>query len=462
MTLLLLIAQAGAFPYGVASGDPTQHSAIIWTRVEVSFARPADVHYEVATDRDFKNIVSKGVFRTGRWRDHTVKVKVDNLKPNTTYYYRFWYVNEYYGQVDTLRSPVGKFKTLPSDTNRFRVVLLACQHFSAGYYTVYKYILQDSVDLMIHTGDFIYEFPTYRVRNARPDPTGYAYNLETYRMKYKLGRTDRYFQEALRNIPIAVIWDDHEVVNDYSGKTMFYYNRDRIKGAYQAFFEYVPIEENPEEKFRIYRDFKIGDFLHIFMIDGRQYRDEDACRPAFNPSDECAHMAMTEYRTYLGEEQRKWLMEGVASSDARWKLIVNNTMMMDFFKNGKPIFVDQWDGFYWEKQYILRYWLRKGVKNIIVGTGDTHTFYFGDVMVDGKKVATEVVTSAVTSPGGHKALEDLKENPWIKYMNNDYRGYVLLDFFEDHVDVYMYGIEDVTVPDSKRILVKKFRIDYEK
>ena len=460
MLLSLILSQTGAFSYGVASGDPTQNSAVIWTRVEVSYGKPTDVYYEVATDRNFRHVISSGKFHTGKWRDHTVKVRVEGLKPNTTYYYRFWYTDRRYGKETTYHSPIGRFKTLPGDTNRFRIALVSCQHYSAGYYTVYKYILQDSVDLVLHLGDFIYEFPTYRVNTARPDPTGLAHDLETYRMKYKLERTDRYFRELLKNVPIAVIWDDHEVMNDYAGKTMRYYNPGRLYGAYQAFFEYVPIMENPDEKYRIYRDFKIGDFLHIFMIDGRQYRDEDACRPAFNPSDECAKDAINGHRTYLGKEQKEWLIDGVKNTDARWKLIANNTMMMDFFKDGKPIFVDQWDGFYREKQYILRQWLRSGVKNIIVGTGDTHTFYFGDVMVDGKKVATEVVTSAVSSPGGHKTLEDLKENPWIKYMNNDYRGYVLLDFFEDHVDVYMYGVEDVTVPDSKRVLVKKFRINY--
>ena len=462
MLFALIISQSGAFAYGMASGDPTQHSAIIWTRVEPTFARPVDVYYEVATDRKFHHIVAKGKFHTGKWRDHTVKVKVEGLKPNTTYYYHFWYTDNYFGEITTYYSDTGRFKTLPEDTNRFRIALLTGQHFAAGYYTAYKYILQDSVDLIIHTGDFIYEFPAYHVDVARPDPTGYAYDLNTYRAKYRVGRTDRYIQESLKNIPIMTIWDDHEVMNDYSGKSLKYYNPERLYGAYQAYFEYLPITENPEEKYRIYRDFKIGKLLHLFLIDGRQYREEDPCRPAFHPSDECAKVALNEYRTYLGLKQRDWLIEGVENTDSRWKLVVSNTMMMDFFEDGKPIFVDQWDGFYKEKQYILRHWLKNGVKNIVIGSGDTHTFYVGDVMVDGKKVATEIVTTSVTSPGGHKALKNRNEDPWIKDMENRYRGYVILDFFRDHIDVYLYGIENVRTPNSKRILLRKIRIDYEK
>ncbi len=459
--LIYLLASGTPFIYGVSSGDPTDSSVVIWTKVEeYPFAY---VHYQVAEDKDFRKIVDSGTVKTDKSRDFTVKVLVKGLEPGKTYYYRFRYKNRRTGKV--YYSVVGKTHTLPKETDRFRIALVSCQHFSAGYFTVYKYILEDGADLILHLGDFIYEFPVYERDVVRADVIAYVDELEEYRSKYKLTLTDPYIKEALRNIPLVAIWDDHEVVNDYSGKTMRYYNRKRLYDAYKAFFEYMPIMEQNVEKdrWRIYRKFKVGNLLEIFMIDGRQYRDEDVCRPTWDPPERCTKLSFAEGRTYLGEEQRDWLIEGVVNSKAIWKLIGNNTMMMDFRKDGKVLFVDQWDGFYWEKAYILRKFLKHGVKNIIVGTGDTHVFYFGDVKVDGKKVATEVITAGVSSPGSLKKLSDkiLKQNPHIKYTNSDYRGYVLMDFYKDRVEVFMYAIEDVKKPDGKRKLLKKFVIERE-
>lgn len=60
-----------AFMHGVASGDPIPNSVITWTRVTVSpeavpgsgLGADADVQWEIATDREFTNIVSSGMQR---------------------------------------------------------------------------------------------------------------------------------------------------------------------------------------------------------------------------------------------------------------------------------------------------------------------------------------------------------------------------------------------------------------
>jgi alkaline phosphatase D len=429
------------FNFGVAVGDVDTSSFVIWSRVDAYGS--IIVNYEISEDSLFSKIIKAGEIKTDSSKDWTIKVFIDGLESGKTYYYRFKYKQAY--------SPIGKVKTLPKQLNRFKIVLLSCQHYSENYFWAYKYLLEDSVDAILFLGDFIYEYNTYR-NPRRADPTIYADNLNTYRSKYKLAHSDPYLKEALRNIPIYVIWDDHEVVNDYAGKAMKYYNPKRIYDAYKAFFEYIPIRDN--DSFRIYRSFKVGDLVEIFLIDGRQYRDEMACRPTFNPKDDCYKVAFSEGRTMLGKEQKNWLINSILNSKSIWKLVGNNVMFMDLFKDKKPLNLDQWDGYYYEKQEILS--KIKDVKNLIFGTGDTHVFYFGEVLYNNKRVAYEIITAGVSSPSGLKALSDtiLKQNPHIKFMNAEYRGYVLLDFYKDSLNVYFYGTKE----NGDRILIKKEKI----
>ncbi|MDK8796530.1 PhoD-like phosphatase N-terminal domain-containing protein [Corynebacterium sp. MSK044] len=71
-------APYAAFMHGVASGDPIPNSVIIWTRVTVSpeavpgsgLGADVDVQWEIATDREFTNIVSSGMQRATAWSVH--------------------------------------------------------------------------------------------------------------------------------------------------------------------------------------------------------------------------------------------------------------------------------------------------------------------------------------------------------------------------------------------------------
>jgi alkaline phosphatase D len=96
----------------VASGDPRPDSIVLWTRA-VEAANPgADVavRLEVATNRNFSTLVVRSETLLAQApTDHTVKVKITNLKPRTTYYYRFVTT----AQATERRSPIGRTRTAP-------------------------------------------------------------------------------------------------------------------------------------------------------------------------------------------------------------------------------------------------------------------------------------------------------------------------------------------------------------
>ena len=114
-------ARRGIFGYGVASGDPTATSLIIWTRATPparrgepvatpgsGLGRPLPVRWEAATDPDFRRVVARGTVETSPDSDHTVKVDVARLTPYTRYWYRFHARGEW--------SPVGRSQTSPDVT----------------------------------------------------------------------------------------------------------------------------------------------------------------------------------------------------------------------------------------------------------------------------------------------------------------------------------------------------------
>ena len=94
------------FYHGVASGDPLSDRVIIWSRITPQdFSATLSVHYQVATDPNFTNVVSEGNYVTDASKDFTIKVDVTGLEPNTFYFYEFDHQGAF--------SAVGRTKTLP-------------------------------------------------------------------------------------------------------------------------------------------------------------------------------------------------------------------------------------------------------------------------------------------------------------------------------------------------------------
>ena len=72
--LAQLIAARG-FTHGVASGEPSQDSVLLWTRYMPNQGASAHVHAEVSDTEDFRRIVAGGDVITGPWRDWTASPK---------------------------------------------------------------------------------------------------------------------------------------------------------------------------------------------------------------------------------------------------------------------------------------------------------------------------------------------------------------------------------------------------
>jgi alkaline phosphatase D len=150
------------YPQGVASGDPTPASVVLWTRVEPLDGAPETVQFEVAQSESFAGIVASGSVDVDAAGDHTLRVKVEGLEPYTSYFYRF--------SARGVLSMVGRTKTAPTpDADvTVRFAFASCQDFNARYYHSYRALLYENpVDFVVHLGDYMYETngdPTFQQR----------------------------------------------------------------------------------------------------------------------------------------------------------------------------------------------------------------------------------------------------------------------------------------------------------
>ena len=209
------------FTLGVASGEPSSDGFVIWTRlaqdpfVDVSaYPHAVNVDWEIAEDERMTRIVRRGSALADPEWAHSVHVDVEGLRADRWYWYRF--------HCDGEASPIGRSRTLPAigaPMQRLRLAVASCQHFEHGYFSAYRHMLDDDLDLIVHVGDYIYE-GSWGTRLREHESARGAVTLADYRNRHACYKRDPDLQAAHAAYPWLLTWDDHEVSNDYAGSDL--------------------------------------------------------------------------------------------------------------------------------------------------------------------------------------------------------------------------------------------------
>jgi alkaline phosphatase D len=485
----LLPAQAAGavFQHGVASGDPLSDRVILWTRVTPQDAgtNAITVQWRAAADPGFTQPLAGGRVRTTTERDFTVKVDLAGLAPGRTLYYRF----EALGAV----SPIGRTRTLPKETGHLRIAVASCSNHAYGLFNAYRRIAERAdLDLVLHLGDYLYEYGDGQYGNFRPtEPPTEIVTLADYRTRHAQYKADADSQAMHRQHPLVPIWDDHETANDAwkSGAE----NHDtateglwavRRRAALQAYYEWMPVRE-PADRRQPQRSFRLGGLAEITMLEqrlsGRSKQLEGTVPiPGLGLGFTASGPFLDPDRTLLGAGQETWLAGTLAASPARWKLIGQGVMFAQLKALGRSnadgggLFVnpDQWDGYPPCRDRVFDM-IDAAQGNVVVLTGDIHSAWANDLARDPNNPdvasggydkatgagsrAVEFVATSITSPG----LPDpdgvftgiiTSQNPHIKYVDLDRRGYLLLDLKPERVVGEFWVIDTVTAPSAVQFL----------
>ena len=364
-TLGLLAACGGGggprltFTHGVASGDVTPSTAVLWTRVD----QEGSVQVQVATDESFSDVVAKEKQQATAEHDFTVKLVVGGLEPATRYYYRFLPPS---GDA----SPVGTFETAPPPETAADVTFVYDGDSDAFYkpFNLLTKVREDDPAFFIYLGDTIYADYT---NTGLPAAT----TLDDYRQRYKINWEDEPLRNLLASTSTYAIWDDHEVKNDFAGQDV---DQAQMAAGRQAFLEYLPIRPDATDPNRLYRTFKWGKDVELFIPDERQYRSAEAiCKddkggtisiPSIQGDKACKQGLADPSHTFLGEVQKEWLKQALLNSTAKFKFIVNEVAISELIL----LPYDRWEGYAAERREFLDFLENNDIKNVIFLTTDLH------------------------------------------------------------------------------------------
>ncbi|MBD0837649.1 alkaline phosphatase D family protein [Streptomyces sp. TRM68416] len=464
----------GVFSLGVASGDPLPDGIVLWTRLApdpLSGGGMPDstvpVHWELAQDERFRKVVRRGTAQARPEYGHSVHVDVRGLRPGRTYWYRF--------RAGGRISPVGRTRTAPhplSTRGNLRIALASCQNWQHGYFTPYADMLAQDPDVVLFVGDYIYESVPSATALRRHEGAGEPYTLEQYRNRYAQYRSDPDLAAMHAGAPFVVTFDDHEVDNDFAGQIPQDPPKQphdafvaRLTAAYQAYYEHMPVRASAVPNgphIRMHRRLEFGRLARLNVLDTRQYRSDQATSQAG---------AQDPSLTMLGAGQKRWLLDGLRGSPARWNLIASQIMMAEtdlLVGEGKQWFYDAWDGYQAERNELLREF--KGVRNPVVLTGDRHLTMISDLKEDfadpeSAVVGAEFVGTSIASNGDqdqaafHAQWDPRRpDNPHWKLLDA-HRGYHLFDIRDDGIDATVRVVDTVRQPVATPSTLARLRVE---
>ena len=466
------------FQLGVASGDPRSDGFVIWTRLA---PRPLEgggmpaknvrVQWQVASDEAMTQIVRRGTTVATPQLGHSVHVTLNGLKPDRWYWYRF--------KSGGAESPIGRTRTTPQSwkhVDRLRFAFASCQHYEHGLFTAYEHMAREDLDLVVHLGDYIYEYesrmPAIR-KHLGPEIT----TLEHYRNRLAQYRTDPHLQAMHGRCPWIVTWDDHEFDNNCANdiseepgvkRADFLVRR---ANSYQAYYEHMPLRSSSLPQgphMQLYRHVGYGRLADFDVLDTRQYRTDQPNGDGKKPR---TGKVFDSRATLLGNRQENWLKRRLLQSRSDWNILAQQVMVarVDRGLGKEQLYsMDQWSGYEASRQRLLSFLHERRVTNPVVLTGDIHTNYVNDLLSDFDKpdspvVATEFVGTSISSGGDGSQKADytdsmLAKNPWVKFHNAE-RGYVSCTVTPTEWRRDFQVVERVTRPGAPLITRKSFVVE---
>jgi alkaline phosphatase D len=329
---------------GYTAGEVTPNEAIIWLRATPE----AVVSVQYGKDPALNSYDATSPLRVSSDSDFALQVALQNLDAGSIYYYRAAVQGKKPG-------PIARFVTAPLPDDSAKVTFCFSGDTRESYmpFTVMDAVRAQQPDFFLHLGDTIYA-----------DRGWVATRLDEFWSKYQANRSDMATERCFAETSCYVVWDDHEVEDNYlPGNPLAPIGR-------RAFLDYWPIRRNTGEPGRIYRSFRWGQAFELFILDTRQYRD-------------------LQKGTMLGLEQKDWLLNRVSSSTALFKFIASPVPM---YGGGR----DRWDGYPKERVEVLKFIAQKKIPGVVFLSADLH--YAGVSRIPGVKGLKEITAGPLAAP----------------------------------------------------------------
>ena len=476
------------FTLGVASGSPTHDSIVLWTRLAPeAISRVSSgsvtVRWEIADDQAFTRIVRKGQATASAALAYSIHLEVGGLESDRWYFYRF--------MAGEAQSTVGRTRTFPAPdaaASRLRVAYASCQRWEHGFFSAYRHMRDDDPDVVLFLGDYIYEYAN--AKNPVRIPTGgWVRTLDEFRARYALHKSDPDLRAMHGACPWLVVWDDHEVQNDYAGiiagsSGMASADFAALRtAAYQAYYEHMPLRAASLTRalagladgaeLRIHSMVRFGTLASLYLLDDRQYRAPQRCTKdgkagssTVDPA-QCADWTDPK-RSLLGAAQERWLDDAFARGSASWNVLGQQTLFgqRDFRAGpGQSFWNDGWDGYPAARARMVASMRRSALANPVFFGGDLHQNWVGHVKADYGDPGSPAIgvefcgTSISARSDGAQVKTQLAKNPHFIFADAERRGYGLAEFTPKRLSTSLRVVNDVTVKDTTIETLARFSVE---
>jgi alkaline phosphatase D len=344
-----LAADCGTFAHGVASGDPRADGVTLWTRATPPAAGTTlTLSWRVSREPSLAAPVAEGVVDVVAADDWTAHVDVSGLAPGTTYYFAF-------ADPDGDRSVLGRTRTAAADDAvHARFAVASCSSLFSGWFNAYRRIAErDDLDLVIHLGDYIYDFVDENER-IRVPPSGTVEDLTdaaSHRRRHALYLSDPDLRAARAAHPWLLLWDNHDLARALP----------EYGGGVQAFREWNPIRPLPAGVAPdvLYRSLRYGRLADVFVLDVYLFQGREMLPGSSAPA-------------VLGAAQEAWFESAVGASDAAWRVIGAQKVLVEFGD------LSGWLDYPDARSRFLGFFARAGIADNLFLSGDSHITVFQD------------------------------------------------------------------------------------
>lgn len=327
-------------PCGVMRGDIDADRAIVWARADRASRLFVDWSTTEAM-RDAQRVIGPAALEVS---DFTARLDLVGLPGGQTIFYRV--------RFQSLADPTvfsetqsGRFRTPDAPgSRRLRDVVFAFSGDEAGQgwginpdlggYRVYGAMRRFAPDFFIHSGDQIYadgpiqssvtlEDGTVWKNITSPAKSRVAETLDDFRGNFAYNLLDAHKRAFCAEVPMLVQWDDHETRNNWfpgqriGPEEKRYAERSAsllAARANRSMFEVNPMRPDPIDPERVYRAFRLGPLVDVFMLDERSYRGANSPNRQAGGAD----------ADFLGPGQTAWLKGALRASSATWKVIASD------------------------------------------------------------------------------------------------------------------------------------------
>jgi len=345
-----------SFPLGIAMGDPSDTRAVAWASYSGS-ASLSLVVWKMSGTTYAKELPPIAVKAT----DAVALADVLGLEAGARYRYAFFELD---GDARKARSPIGSFRAAIAAGAKEKLTFGAtsCIHQGRALATLAQAAKLD-LDAFLFLGDSTYNDG--------------AVSVPEFRAKWAANFKVDNYRQLRRSTGMIATWDDHEVDNDWSGD-----DKSQRSAGIQVFYEMQPVQRNGTDPNRLWRSFKWGDTVEIFVLDSRSER-----KPGTRTTSDAE---------YISKAQQAWLESGLKSSTATFKLIMNSVPISNFPGVFDFASKDRWEGYAAQRTAVLKSIEDNKIGGVLWISGDFHLASVGRVSPSGVGAAQ---IEALVGPG---------------------------------------------------------------